>query len=585
MIFWIAAAILTLIVVMLIIRPFFQTTAEHEAASSADFDVEVYKRQLRELEDEAATGLIGAQEAAAARAEVGRRLLRADETASSVQGGGVAAASRLGRALAILLVVAVPVAAIALYLPLGAPGLSDAPFAARTDEIQQARAARNQNTGNLTQMAERLTARLQEEPDDGDGWLLLARTQMTLDRYADAIIAYDRAAQLDPGNPVILSGLGEAIVFRSEGAVTPEAVAAFRRAAEAAGGALQEPRAAYYLAEALYQTGNRADALEAWIALGQAGDPAAPWYPAVFRKVAEVGDELGRDTAGLLPEPAAVAAAPSRSGQGPTAEQVDEMRNLSPEERQARVNAMVDALADRLAEDPSDFEGWMRLVRARAVLGQIDQANTDLAAALTQFERAPVPRRMLLQLADELNLAPPESVAAESDGGSQPNAAPGPRADDIAAAQTMSEEDRQAMVDSMVAGLAERLQENPDDREGWIRLARSYDVLGRPEDALQALVSAEIAFPDDVEFKLLRGRLLRAEAGTRTTEEGQALMRAVVELDSTNTEAHWFLGLAAIDRGDAAAAAGHFDQAVAGLPEGSPERAALIEQRAVLMGR
>ena len=53
----------------------------------------------------------------------------------------------------------------------------------------------------------------------------------------------------------------------------------------------------------------------------------------------------------------------------------------------------------------------------------------------------------------------------------------GPSSEDVRAAQQMSPEDRQAMIRGMVDGLAEKLKQNPDDLDGWLRLARSYGVL------------------------------------------------------------------------------------------------------------
>lgn len=59
----------------------------------------------------------------------------------------------------------------------------------------------------------------------------------------------------------------------------------------------------------------------------------------------------------------------------------------------------------------------------------------------------------------------------------------GPTAADVAAAQDMSEEDRAAFIASMVQRLASRLEEEPDDLDGWLRLGNAYVVLGRPADA------------------------------------------------------------------------------------------------------
>ena len=67
-----------------------------------------------------------------------------------------------------------------------------------------------------------------------------------------------------------------------------------------------------------------------------------------------------------------------------------------------------------------------------------------------------------------------------------PAPAPGPTAAEVAAARQMSPEDRQQMIRGMVEGLAARLQENPDNIDGWRRLARAWEVLGEPEKAAEA---------------------------------------------------------------------------------------------------
>ena len=66
----------------------------------------------------------------------------------------------------------------------------------------------------------------------------------------------------------------------------------------------------------------------------------------------------------------------------------------------------------------------------------------------------------------------------------------GPTAKDIAAAQSMSPEERQAMIRGMVERLAARLDQNPEDKEGWARLAHAYDVLGETEKAQAARARA-----------------------------------------------------------------------------------------------
>ena len=85
--------------------------------------------------------------------------------------------------------------------------------------------------------------------------------------------------------------------------------------------------------------------------------------------------------------------------------------------------------------------------------------------------------------------------------GGQPSgsAAPGPTADDIAAAGTMSEKDRGDMIRNMVARLAGRLKENANDIEGWQRLLRAYLVLGDRDKAISAADAAKKALANDAD--------------------------------------------------------------------------------------
>lgn len=100
-----------------------------------------------------------------------------------------------------------------------------------------------------------------------------------------------------------------------------------------------------------------------------------------------------------------------------TAPQIDpdartRIEAMSPEDQAAMIGNMVDGLAIRLEQDPNDFEGWMRLIRARAVMGNIDQAQQDLAAAQAVFPIGTEQGAMLERLGAEL-LHPPTDSAQE----------------------------------------------------------------------------------------------------------------------------------------------------------------------------
>ena len=99
-------------------------------------------------------------------------------------------------------------------------------------------------------------------------------------------------------------------------------------------------------------------------------------------------------------------------------------------------------------------------------------------------------------------LAVIDQALAQANSQTAANAAPapaGPGADEIAAASQMSPEDRNAMIETMVARLDEKLKENPQDAEGWQRLVRSYQVLGKPDAARDALARGVAALGEKSE--------------------------------------------------------------------------------------
>ncbi|MEL7232496.1 MAG: c-type cytochrome biogenesis protein CcmI, partial [Pseudomonadota bacterium] len=83
--------------------------------------------------------------------------------------------------------------------------------------------------------------------------------------------------------------------------------------------------------------------------------------------------------------------------------------------------------------------------------------------------------------------------------GTEQGAMRGPTAADVQAAQSLSEEDRAAMIQGMVDGLSARLDDNPRDPAGWVRLLRARAVLGQEEAAANDIERLRAAFSDEPE--------------------------------------------------------------------------------------
>lgn len=137
--------------------------------------------------------------------------------------------------------------------------------------------------------------------------------------------------------------------------------------------------------------------------------------------------------------------------------------------------------------------------------------------------------------------------------------------------------DEQAMVQGMVAGLAERLKEAPDDYDGWMRLGRSYMVLGQPEQAAEAYAGAIRARPEDMQARFNRAMvLLEVDGGA-----GQAFFDQVAEIQKMSpdsADSRYLGGLAAQAKGDVAEARRLWTALLDDLPEGSEARTAIEKQ-------
>ncbi|MDN2568005.1 c-type cytochrome biogenesis protein CcmI, partial [Aquibium sp. A9E412] len=351
MLFWILAALLTLAASLAVLLPFLRRPeAEADADDPAEHDIEVYRDQLAELERDAERGLIGAEQAREARAEIGRRILRAGDQGTRAAAPRHSRAARLGGAAAVL---AVPLVAWGVYAVVGSPGLPGQPL--------QARLAQDPAQASLEELVARAEAHLADNPQDGRGWDVLAPVYMRMGRYPQAVTAYRNAMRLSGASAVREAGLGEAIAAEAGGIVSAEAEDAFERALEL------DPtltKARFFLATARAQDGRMAEAAEMWRSLRADLPEGSPWRGAVDRALAQLSGEG--------PGPA-IAEAPAE-GPGPTRAEIEAAGAMSDEDRAAMVEGMVSRLDARLREAPDDPAGWQRLVRSYAVLGRAEAA-------------------------------------------------------------------------------------------------------------------------------------------------------------------------------------------------------------------
>jgi cytochrome c-type biogenesis protein CcmH len=306
-----------------------------------------------------------------------------------------------------------------------------------------------------------LVERTKENPESFEDWWLLARSYATMGDYASAAGAYRQAAILSADDPAVQLAYAEALTLANGNKVPTAAKLIFAQVRQQT----NDPRARYYLALAKAQAQNFQGALEDWLLLLRDSSPEAPWTPLVRRDIVNMVRFLELDLRAVLPDATEAELAKAGTAVGAVAEPATEMA----------------ALETRLSQDPTDWQGWISLARLRSRQGNDDDALAAINAGRSHYAAAPFVLAKLDEAAGALGLEDAET-------------APGPSDADVAASADMSEAERQAMIRGMVEGLAARLEERPDDLQGWLMLIRSYAVLQDPTAARAAVRKAKSVF-------------------------------------------------------------------------------------------
>ncbi len=233
------------------------------------------------------------------------------------------------------------------------------------------------------------------------------------------------------------------------------------------------------------------------------------------------------------------------------------------------------AWVDLEADSPADAE-WLPLLRRR-IAEAAQAAGVDPATVKTSAGAA---RNIAAAQAPPAPVAP-ATVEAPPSGAPSANI---PSGSDVAATAkataNASPEERQAMIEAMVARLAARLEQQPDDVEGWARLGRSYLVLNQPGKAEIAFAHAVKLKPGDIAVKAQYAEAIIAASGHEDQPPPLAavLLREVLEAEPQNSQALWYVGLAEAAAGRPQAARDLWTRLLAQLPADAPERKE-VEQR------
>lgn len=222
--------------------------AQREQAAQSSMALTVLREQLAELDAELAAGRIDAASHAQSREELERRALEEGEAAAE---RAHTADARPERRWALGLGLSVPVLAVAGYLVFGTPaGLDPANVAGQQGFSPE----------EIADMVGKLEARLQQEPDNVEGWMMLARSYLVLEDYPKAAATYEKLSKIAPEEPDVFADWAD-VVAAMKGTVVGEAEALLQKALAIAP---EHPKALALAGTAAYQREDYAAAAAHW---------------------------------------------------------------------------------------------------------------------------------------------------------------------------------------------------------------------------------------------------------------------------------------------------------------------------------
>jgi cytochrome c-type biogenesis protein CcmH len=219
--FWIVAGIF-IVVALLFIIPALLSNKKRDAAERIEREaanITVYRDQLAELEQDLRNDVLSREQYEASKQELQKRMLQ--DLSANDESVAAHPASRYGIAASIIVILAIPLAAVYLYTVIGdTRGLLPQSQLANATQFQHAEVeGMPPGHAEIKSVVDNLAARLQDNPEDIEGWLMLARTYAIMERYEDASATYAKLVQMIPDNPQFLSDYADMLAMTNNGSL------------------------------------------------------------------------------------------------------------------------------------------------------------------------------------------------------------------------------------------------------------------------------------------------------------------------------------------------------------------------------
>lgn len=388
MAFWITVFTLTALVTVLFALALLRRN--DPVPDGNEYDMRVYRDQLREVERDLERGVLSEADASRVRTEVSRRILAAD----AVQDNSKDLQSGAPKAVSIIIGVILLGASFFLYSELGAPGYGDLALADRiafADDLRENRPSQAEAEASLGDqppiaefsedyltLVQTLRDTVEQRPDDLRGQILLAQNESNLGNYIAAYQAQGRILDLKGDDVTVadISDYTDLLVLAAGGYVSPEAETSARVVLE------RDPDngiARYYMGLMMSQTGRPDLAFRVWDRLLRIGPEDAPWIAPILAVIPEMAQRAGVNYQ--------IPAIGSERPAGPSSADIESAGEMSAAERIEMIEGMVSGLSERLASEGGTSAEWAQLIGALGVLGRTDQAFAVFKSAQEVFAK------------------------------------------------------------------------------------------------------------------------------------------------------------------------------------------------------
>lgn len=292
--FWLLSALFVVIALAFILPPLLQgpdKNQEEDDAGRKEANLSVYRDQLAEMERDLENGILNPEQYRQDRDDLERRLL---EDVSAKRGGEPASvkAGSQGRGLVYGIALGIPIVAVALYLTLGNPNAisasgtatspagGPAPAAGPMSSSANGQRSQEQIEANVAALAKRL----EQNPADVQGWMMLARSYSSMERFSDAAAAYAKATALKTDDANLWAEYAFATAMANGRSLQGQPLDLINKALKVDP---ENPKALQLAGSAAFEAKNYQQAIDYWQRVLQKTTPESEVGKAIAERIAE----------------------------------------------------------------------------------------------------------------------------------------------------------------------------------------------------------------------------------------------------------------------------------------------------------